>query len=97
MIKACVDCSKTFNDRDEDFRVRCYSCYVKYKEQKVNPFARSKSMPPMLPKEWHEFLNELPALLQLCHPDKHSQSDGSRRLTDWLLRVKKKHGNKRER
>lgn len=95
MKRQCIDCESEFDDREQAFRVRCFACWKTYKEETVNPFARAKTLPPMLPKEWHEFLNELPALLQLCHPDKHNQSLGSQRLTDWLIKVKKRHGGRR--
>ena len=88
----CVDCGSEFDNRDFDYRVRCMPCYLDYRDSKVNPFARKATDKRIaIPKEWDEFLTEIPALLQLCHPDKHSESGGSKRVTSWLLKVKKKH------
>lgn len=89
--KSCIDCSKLFDDRGADYAVRCFPCYIEHKKAQTNPFNRSKTLPPLLPEAWFEFLEEIPALLQACHPDKHNQSKGSIRLTHWLLAVKKKH------
>lgn len=37
-----------------------------------------------------EFKEEmLPRLIQLCHPDKHGNSEAANRVTQWLLRARK--------
>lgn len=36
-----------------------------------------------------EFQRYLPSLIQLCHPDRHSDSALSLRMTGWLLEKKK--------
>lgn len=39
-----------------------------------------------------EFREQLPRLIQLCHPDRHGGSEGSTRVTAWLLDMRKRLG-----
>lgn len=39
-----------------------------------------------LPGDWQ---NQLPRLIQLCHPDKHNGSDAANTATVWLLALKR--------
>ena len=39
-----------------------------------------------LPADWRD---QLPRLIQLCHPDKHGGSDAATKATVWLLAMKK--------
>jgi hypothetical protein len=36
----------------------------------------------------YEIRDQLPRLLQLCHPDKHQGSSGSNEVTAWLLNLR---------
>lgn len=97
MKKLCIDCSTAFEDRSAEGRDRCFVCHMEHSSGHRRPFSQTrkrgvKNTPP--PKEWREFLTEIPSLLQLCHPDKHNQSEGSVRLTNWLLEVRKRHAGK---
>lgn len=90
----CIDCKKEFNNFGDNWRTRCRDCYVIHKTFNPNPFNR-RARPGVVdntPLEWKEFLEKMPRLLLLCHPDKHSQSTASVETTQWLLKVRKKHG-----
>jgi hypothetical protein len=39
-----------------------------------------------LPADWRDYL---PRLIQLCHPDRHSNSEAATKATVWLLALKK--------
>jgi hypothetical protein len=48
-------------------------------------FARNTTT-KALPSDWRDYL---PRLIQLCHPDKHGNSEAATKATVWLLAMKR--------
>ena len=82
MIAFCHDCGRQFvRDTDELWKVRCLACWAKTKN-----IARRRA-----PDQIHRELAEnLPRLIQLCHPDKHGASALATSMTQWLLNVRER-------
>lgn len=89
-MKTCLaeGCDKALLGERAQKRGLCFTCWVGVAEDPK----RARNILPPAPLEWFEFLENLPALRQLCHPDKHGQSEGSVRITAWLTEVKNVHG-----
>ncbi|MBP0639571.1 hypothetical protein [Cupriavidus sp. AcVe19-6a] len=90
-ISRCVECGAAFW-RDADWKIRCLDCWRARKAAQAEPTPRS-----VLADE-NERLRVLCALLpdaatvrrllQLCHPDRHGNSDASNAATVYLLRLR---------
>jgi hypothetical protein len=81
----CVRCEAPFRIRQgEEWKTLCLGCW---KVQRAN-------RAPVAPSKGDQFYSEakeyLPALIQLCHPDKHHGSSLSNKVTQWLLEVKRR-------
>lgn len=77
----CTDCGKRFQRaRDEQWKVRCFSCWLRRKEMTTAPEQTGAQA---------EFPEHLRELMQLCHPDKHGGSPLANDVTAWLLRVRR--------
>lgn len=96
----CIDCDAKFNSQDNAERIRCWTCHQAYLEALRNPFSRRdknvQRTKLVLPPEWEEMIENLPSLLQLCHPDRHGNSEGSQRITIWLTELKAKYGRRKD-
>ena len=85
-------CGNTYwVDESTRWKTMCYECWKTRKERAEAHFertvgARRTNRGSDLEKEFHERLR---TLIQLCHPDKHNQSENSVRITQWL--ISKKH------
>jgi hypothetical protein len=86
----CRHCSNVFF-ADEEWKKICLRCWIKQKnerEEKVKGARETRYTPPPPPK--HNVSNELkemlPLLIRLCHPDRHSNSETSNKVTQWLLK-----------
>lgn len=72
MEKQCKACGQIFiASDDEAWKQTCFECWKKSKQRRVD-FV-------------DEFYGRVRALLQLCHPDKHNNSELSKQITQWLL------------
>lgn len=77
----CTQCGNTFM-RDAAWKTICLTCWR----------AQTGRAPP--PRE--DSADDIPphvlrALIHLCHPDKHGNSDTSHRVTLWLLQQRKRN------
>jgi hypothetical protein len=68
----CAWCGLDFAPAKE-FHKLCWSCW------------HAERWDPRAPELMDELADMLPALVQLCHPDQHSNSEASTRVTQWLL------------
>lgn len=89
MIAHCLDCGDAFWRADsEDWKRRCLPCWQASRgAQRRTDFAPSRLEYEQLRDELAE---NLPALLQLVHPDKHEGSAAATRVTQWLLDVRRR-------
>jgi len=71
-----------FRDLGEGWKRLCYGCWLETRAP------RRESAPPDELRD--EFVGNLPALRQLCHPDRHNGSPMATRVTVWLNDVKRK-------
>lgn len=82
MIAVCRDCGYQFmRDADEPWKVRCLPCWAKVKN------ITGTRAPDQIKVEIADNIN---ALIQLCHPDKHDGSRLATVTTQWLLNVRKR-------
>jgi len=87
MIAACIDCGHSFDRNiDEDWKRRCLSCWAINKAKRTS-HATSSTADPLLGVELQRNMR---ALLSLCHPDRHNNSELSTRVTQWLLSVRRR-------
>ena len=88
MKPRCVDCGRRFwRDPDEDWKVRCFECWLAMKARTGGDAHRASSDNASTVAELAE---NLPALIVLCHPDKHAGSAASTRVTQWLLTLRQR-------
>ena len=75
----CISCGRTFfRGVQEHWKERCLNCYLK--KNGIPPKnKRSQVTRATIPNDM------MKRLLQLCHPDKHSNSKLSVETTQWLL------------
>ena len=99
MTDRCVECGGPLQGRGVSGV--CWKCTEKRMRYESNPFASKKRAKKdqvvIKPPEFHQLVDNLNSLIQLCHPDKHENSASSKRITEWLIKVKNKHGKKRSR
>lgn len=62
----------------------CLKCEFLKEEQKASFSKQGK-----VPKHYKVFISNLGALIRLCHPDRHNNSEQSTQITQWLLQVRK--------
>jgi hypothetical protein len=83
-IARCERCSARFYRRpDESWKTLCKSCYIKTKREESKREALRTS------EIEKDLSDHLPTLIQLCHPDKHGNSEAANRATNWLLTLRK--------
>jgi len=79
----CCDCGALFSrEAHEQWKRRCLRCWIASK-------TTTKRAPVDDPLR-AELAANLPALLQLVHPDKHGNSPAANRVTVWLLDVRRR-------
>ena len=76
----CPSCGKTYL-QDQPWKLVCVTCYLARKG-KTTPTART--VPTVTPIE----PGMLRRLIQLCHPDRHGNSEASNTATRYLLALK---------
>ena len=87
MIARCCDCGAGFPRKpDEPWKVRCIPCW----RSTVGATAgrRTSATPPASTTAVPVDATRVRQLIQLCHPDKHNQSDLAVQVTQWLLQLK---------
>jgi hypothetical protein len=72
--RPCASCGLAFAPAKAFHRL-CWACWNAQHTERV-------------PELMDELMDMLPALVQLCHPDRHSNSEASTRATQWLLGVR---------
>lgn len=77
----CTDCGRGFL-RDVEWKRRCVPCWKSAKAAEMPQ--RYAPQPPPLPIP----PDMLRRLLQLCHPDKHGNSEAATVATQFLLRLR---------
>ena len=75
----CPTCKARTFVQDYPWKLVCVSCYLAGKA--VTPAAPAMTVPAIEP-------DMLRRLIQLCHPDKHSDSEASNTATRYLLALK---------
>jgi hypothetical protein len=94
-LAQCLYCGEAFIPKGHWQQV-CYPCYKGYKTGQTPPpwqtIAQQQAWINLLARELAEtrqhlsdFQNNLPRLLQLCHPDRHGGSQAANHVTRWLL------------
>ena len=73
----CPTCKTRTFIQDQPWKLVCVSCYL---ERKTKPTATAK--PETIEREM------LRRLVQLCHPDKHANSEASNTATRYLLALR---------
>lgn len=79
----CPDCRIRTFVQDEPWKRVCLDCYLKAKKAKAPPAPPRYTAPPE-PIE----PDMLRRLIQLCHPDRHGNSEASNKATGFLLALK---------
>jgi len=78
----CPSCGTRYL-RDQPWKRVCLDCYLRNKD-KTAPTARYAVTPASIDQAM------LRRLVQLCHPDRHGNSEAANIATRWLLELK--HG-----
>ncbi len=82
----CVECGRYFHrPAGEDWRVRCVRCWLEHKG------LQSERQPDATDIR-SELNQNMRALLQLVHPDRHDGSEVANRVTAWLLSLRDRNG-----
>lgn len=85
----CAECGRHFHrPAGEDWRVRCVSCWLAHKNLQAERRLDADDIRA-------ELSQNMRALLQLTHPDKHAGSDVANRITGWLLSLRDRIGANR--
>lgn len=84
---------------EEDWKRECIECWKLKKERSKSWHERHFGKKEEAPRQntagsstglEAEFQENLRVLLQLCHPDKHGGSAAATRITQWLLKHKRR-------
>jgi protein-arginine kinase activator protein McsA len=84
----CKDCKCQFEQKFA-WSTRCYDCYRIFKA-KIDPqkVIEYKTEYIRLPDQDGQWLRQnIKDILQLCHPDKHNNSERSNRITQKLVLI----------
>ncbi len=92
----CVDCRGDFwIEPDERWKTRCIECWRDMKKDQGEWRERStrnerrhgyiRNTEPADTRVLKELKERVPALIRLCHPDKHNESNSATQITQWLL------------
>ena len=74
----CPTCGKSYF-KDEKWKHLCLKCYLAKKP--ADKLVSVPATPPIEP-------GMLRRLIQLCHPDKHGNSEAATLATQWLLKLR---------
>jgi len=95
----CIECDDPFFiESDEQWKTRCLTCYKNMKirqgewEDRSTHSTRNerrhgyvRDTEPADTRVLKELKERVPALIRLCHPDKHNESNSATQITQWLL------------
>jgi len=82
----CPSCGKTYL-QDQPWKRICLACYLKGKGKSTPPARQLPAIEPAIP------LDMVRRLIQLCHPDRHGNSEASNTATRFLLQLREvQHG-----
>jgi len=79
-VSICIDCGFRFHPQ-ADWAKRCIRCWKAYKAKRGELCERTD---PRLPAA-DEWVDMLPRLIRLAHPDRHSNSEMANKATAWLI------------
>lgn len=89
----CADCREPFyRDADKPWRIRCYVCWADWQSTKERQVLDSATAGQQLADLRAELGSNLRGLVQLCHPDRHGDSELATRTTTWLNGLKTRLG-----
>ena len=92
-MAVCQTCG-TFFEQDEPWKKICFSCWKKSPRGKEKAKEFRQQYKPNEIREAIRYEKVFPdkemlkRLIQLCHPDKHNNSEASGKATSWLLSIK---------
>ena len=102
----CQSCGREFErEPDETWKRLCWTCWRARKDQELGDtryrdgFAaglaeglrRNEARGPPGGGVDRDLQEHLTSLLQLCHPDRHGNSESATRATQWLLELRKRY------
>lgn len=104
MYKKCERCSANFYVSEmETWKKICLNCWKKTKDVQDKGYERIKEQESLI-KVLYSRIAELELLgsktiepemlkrlIMLCHPDRHDQSEASKKATQFLLDMKRSH------
>ena len=99
--RACVDCGETFTAK-ATWQTLCRDCYLDRKNDERQQLAAALDLVATLRRELDAKRFELSRrpiertipleqwrrLVQLCHPDRHGNSEAANQATRWLMEVR---------
>ena len=99
--RACADCGETFTAK-ATWQTLCRDCYLDRKNDERQQLAAALDLVATLRRELDAKRFELSRrpiertipleqwrrLVQLCHPDRHSNSEAANQATRWLMEVR---------
>ena len=77
----CPECGNEYI-KDEPWKRICLKCYLRKKGKTTHAATPPAKPEPLIPGDM------LRRLIQLCHPDKHRNSEAATLATVWLLSVR---------
>jgi len=80
----CPNCGAAYL-KDQAWKRVCLTCYLKAKGKPAPTTRTAPAVTPIDPAM-------LRRLVQLCHPDRHNNSEASNTATRYLLALKAAHG-----
>jgi len=82
----CPSCADSYF-KDQPWKRTCLSCYLRTKGKSTPPARQLPAIEPAIPLEM------VRRLIQLCHPDRHGNSEASNTATRFLLQLREvQHG-----
>lgn len=95
MRRKCIDCHTVFDDGGYSWKVRCIDCFKVHKRREEGGNYRNHYRPPPPPPRpardpdvaW--LRENVKKIIQLCHPDKHGNSEVSNDITKKLIAIYK--------
>jgi hypothetical protein len=99
-MAACSSCGSEF-ERKHSWQRLCWSCWRGRENKRIEEQgyhrgfadgreAGRKQAPASSPDD---LVEQLPRLLQLCHPDRHGGSETATKVTQFLLALRKRYRN----
>jgi hypothetical protein len=97
-MATCPSCGGEF-ERKHAWQRLCWSCWRQRENKRVEDQGYQRGFADGLaagrrhqpqPQPQPELLEQLPRLIQLCHPDRHGGSSAATTVTQWLLELRKR-------